>query len=68
LYAATKGYLDEIPVGDVTRFEKEFHSFMVSNKPEVLESIRTTKEITADNEAALKDSIESFRKSFSTSA
>ncbi|MEK5059554.1 F0F1 ATP synthase subunit alpha [Paenibacillus shunpengii] len=68
LYAATKGYLDEIPVGDVTRFEKEFHSFMVSNKPEVLESIRTTKEITADNEAALKDSIETFRKSFSTSA
>ncbi|MFD1139361.1 F0F1 ATP synthase subunit alpha [Paenibacillus urinalis] len=67
LYAATKGYLDEIPVGDVTRFEKEFHSFMVSNKPEVLESIRTTKEITADNEAALKDSIETFRKSFSTS-
>ncbi|MCM3786048.1 F0F1 ATP synthase subunit alpha [Neobacillus mesonae] len=68
LYTAAKGYLDEIPVGDVTRFEKDFHSFMVSNKPEVLESIRTNKDITADNESALKDAIETFRKSFSTSA
>lgn len=67
LYTATKGYLDEIPVGDVTRFEREFLAFMVSNHPEVLESIRTTKELTADNEAALKNSIEKFRNSFSKS-
>lgn len=68
LYTATKGYLDEIPVGDVTRFEREYLSFMESNHPEILESIRTTKELTADNEAALKNSIEKFRNSFSKSS
>lgn len=67
LYTATKGYLDEIPVGDVTRFEREYLSFMVSNHPEILESIRTSKELTPDNEAALKNSIEKFRNSFSKS-
>ncbi|WP_458462234.1 F0F1 ATP synthase subunit alpha [Paenibacillus sp.] len=67
LYTAVKGFLDEIPTGDVTRFEREFLAFMESNHPEILASIRDTKELTADNENALKSAIEKFRKSFSVS-
>lgn len=67
LYTAVKGYLDEIPTGDVTRFEREFLAFMESNHGEILGSIRDTKELTADNENALKDAIEKFRKSFAVS-
>ncbi|WP_145334446.1 F0F1 ATP synthase subunit alpha [Paenibacillus xylanexedens] len=67
LYTAVKGYLDEIPTGDVTRFEREFLAFMESNHEEILGSIRDTKELTADNENALKDAIEKFRKSFAVS-
>ncbi|MFC9711114.1 F0F1 ATP synthase subunit alpha [Paenibacillus sp. NPDC056933] len=67
LYTAVKGFLDEIPTGDVTRFEQEFLAFMESSHPEILASIRDTKELTADNESALKDAIEKFRKSFAVS-
>ncbi|MBM6384411.1 MULTISPECIES: F0F1 ATP synthase subunit alpha [Paenibacillus] len=67
LYTAVKGFLDEIPTGDVTRFEHEFLAFMESNHPEILGSIRDTKELTADNENALKGAIEKFRKSFAVS-
>ncbi|QOS81449.1 F0F1 ATP synthase subunit alpha [Paenibacillus sp. JNUCC31] len=67
LYTAVKGFLDEIPTGDVTRFEGEFLAFMESSHPEILASIRDTKELTADNESALKNAIEKFRKSFAVS-
>ncbi|PQP84546.1 F0F1 ATP synthase subunit alpha [Paenibacillus sp. PCH8] len=67
LYTAVKGFLDEIPTGDVTRFEHEFLAFMDSSHPEILGSIRDTKELTADNENALKGAIEKFRKSFAVS-
>ncbi|MCM3174114.1 MULTISPECIES: F0F1 ATP synthase subunit alpha [Paenibacillus] len=67
LYTAVKGFLDEIPTGDVTRFEREFLAFMESTHPEILGSIRDTKELTSDNENALKGAIEKFRKSFAVS-
>ncbi|MGQ3482044.1 F0F1 ATP synthase subunit alpha [Paenibacillus sp. TY11] len=67
LYTAVKGFLDDIPVADVKRFEKDFLSFMQSDHQDVLQSIRDTKDLVADNEAALKAAIEKFKKSFATS-
>ncbi|MGG4500887.1 F0F1 ATP synthase subunit alpha [Paenibacillus polymyxa] len=67
LYTAVKGFLDDIPVADVKRFEKDFLSFMESDHQDVLQSIRDTKDLIADNEAALKAAIEKFKKSFATS-
>lgn len=68
IYTATKGYLDEIPLNDVLRFEKEFLEHLDANKPEIFASIRDTKDLTSDNENALKDAIEKFRKGFATTA
>ncbi|MFD2615502.1 F0F1 ATP synthase subunit alpha [Paenibacillus gansuensis] len=68
IYTAIKGFLDEIPVGDVGRFEREFLSFVDSSVPEVLQSIRDTKDLTADNEKALVAAIEKFKKGFATTA
>ncbi|QDY84466.1 F0F1 ATP synthase subunit alpha [Paenibacillus polymyxa] len=67
LYTAVKGFLDDIPVSDVKRFEKDFLSFMESDHQDILQSIRDTKDLVADNEAALKAAIEKFKKSFATS-
>lgn len=67
LYTAVKGYLDDIPVKDVRRFEKEFLSYIDSNASEVAASITETKDLTADNETALKAAIEKFKKGFATS-
>lgn len=68
IYSAVKGHLDEIPVADIQRFEKEFLAFLDSNHPEIGESIRTTKDLVADNEKALVDAIAKFKKGFSVTA
>jgi F-type H+-transporting ATPase subunit alpha len=65
IYTATKGYLDDIPVTDVRRFEKELLSFVESNKPQLLEHIRTTKDLPAEQD--LNAAIEEFKKGFSVS-
>ncbi|WP_314589742.1 F0F1 ATP synthase subunit alpha [Paenibacillus terrigena] len=68
LFTATKGHLDDIPVNDVLRFEKEFLFYLESNEPTILQSIVDTKDITADNEKALIDAINKFKKGFNVSA
>ena len=66
LYAAVKGYLDDIPLSDVRRFESEFLAFIQHQHDDVLQSIRDTKDLTADNEAKLKEVIEQFKRGFAT--
>lgn len=66
IYSATKGYLDEIPLTDVIRFEKEFLDYLDNKGQAILASIRDTKDLTADNEKALQEAIEQFRKGFAT--
>lgn len=68
LYSAVKGYLDDIPLADVRRFEAEFLSFIASQHEDVLRSIRDTKDLTADNETKLKEVIEQFKRGFATTA
>jgi len=68
LYTAVRGHLDDIPVSDIRRFEKEFVAFLESNHPEILASIRDTKDLVADNEAALKDAISKFKRGFAVTA
>jgi F-type H+/Na+-transporting ATPase subunit alpha len=67
IYSAVKGYLDEIPVKDVLRFESEFLAYVDSNVPQIFQSIRDTKDITSDNEKLLQETIEKFKKGFATS-
>lgn len=66
IYTAVKGHLDEIPVHDILRFEKEFLAFLDASHPEIFASIRDTKDLVADNEAALGNAIAQFKKSFTT--
>lgn len=65
IYMATKGFVDDIPVTDVRRFEKELLSFFDSNKAQLLEHIRTTKELPDEKE--LNAAIEEFKKGFAVS-
>ncbi|MBP1971983.1 F-type H+-transporting ATPase subunit alpha [Cohnella thailandensis] len=68
LFIVTRGHLDNIPVADVLRFEKEFLAYLDANRSEILASIRDTKDLVSDNEKALVDAIGAFKKSFSTTA
>ena len=67
LYAATNGYVDDIPVSDVGRFESELLQYMASNNPEVAESIKKEKKITSENEEVLKTAIKNFKQTFASS-
>ncbi|WP_373232159.1 F0F1 ATP synthase subunit alpha [Cohnella sp.] len=67
LYLVTKGHADDIPVQDIRRFEAEFLGYVDANRPEILASIRDTKDITADNDKALVEAIQSFKKGFAAS-
>ncbi|MBO5372172.1 MAG: F0F1 ATP synthase subunit alpha [Lachnospiraceae bacterium] len=64
IYAATKKYLLDIPVEDILRFEDELFNYVETKYPEILESIRETKEMTEDNEKALIKAIEECKASF----
>ncbi|BDH60625.1 ATP synthase subunit alpha [Lysinibacillus sp. PLM2] len=65
LYALTRGFLDDIPVKDITRFEAEFLSWLDVNHTNVLDHIRTTKELPSDEEMA--NAINEFKKTFAKS-
>ena len=58
IYAGVNGFLDDIPVPDVRRFEAELLSFAENAHPGVLAAIREKKEISPD----LKQQIESLIK------
>lgn len=64
IYTAVKGHLDDVELENISRFEREFLAFMDSNHPEIGASIRDTKDLVADNEKALVDAINQFKKSF----
>ncbi|MER2126659.1 F0F1 ATP synthase subunit alpha [Solibacillus sp. FSL H8-0523] len=65
LYALTKGHLDDIPVQDIVRFEGEFLSWLDSNHTNVLDHVRTTKELAPDAEYI--EAINAFKKTFAKS-
>ena len=67
LYAGTKGYIDDIPVADVTRFEAELLKYMDNTAPEIGADIVKNKKITDANESALKKALADFKQNFVTS-
>ena len=64
IYAATKRYLLDIPVDDVLRFEGELIEHVSTKYPEVLESIRETKQMDEASEKKLIQAIEECKKTF----
>ncbi len=64
IYAGNNGFLDDIPVNQVNRFEAEFHPYMAENYPDVMEKIRRTRDLDADAEAGLVKAITAFKGIF----
>jgi F-type H+-transporting ATPase subunit alpha len=65
IYAGTKGYLNDIAVGDVVRFEDELHAFIEQKYSNILENIKSKKKIDDEIETALKAALEEFKTVFS---
>ena len=74
IYAGTNGFLDEVPVGDVQRWEEEFLDYVHSKKQDVWDNLEANKNDggamkKADNETTkmVTAAIEDFNKSFKAS-
>jgi len=67
IYAVTNGYLDDIPVEDITKFEREFIKFMQDTHPEVGEAIVESGKLEENTEENLKAAIKEFKDTFATS-
>ena len=68
IWAGSNGYLDDVPLEDVSRFEHDFLDYLRRSHEGILTAIRETKDLPEDTVTALKDAVEEFRKSFETSS
>jgi F-type H+/Na+-transporting ATPase subunit alpha len=66
IWMGTEGYLDDVPVDDVGRFEREFLDYLHRSRKGILDAIRETGQLSDDTRSALKDAIEEFKKGFET--
>jgi F-type H+-transporting ATPase subunit alpha len=68
IWAGSNGYLDDVPVDDVSRFETDFLDYLRRSHEGILQTIRESLALSEDTVTALKDAIEEFRKGFETSS
>lgn len=64
IYAGTKKYLINIPIERIKEFEEKMLSEIKQNQKDILESIKSEKRITEENEQKLKTFLENFAKDF----
>lgn len=61
LYAANKGYLDEVPVNKVLAFESALHAFIKSKYKAISDKIESTLDLSGDDDKALAAAIDDFK-------
>jgi F-type H+-transporting ATPase subunit alpha len=65
IFAGTNGYVDDVPVNAVKKFEQELLRFVTSKYQSLLSDIATKKQLDDDLKARAKAAIEEFKKTFS---
>jgi len=68
IYLGTKGYMDEIPVADVKRFEKEVIEFVEVKYGQILTNIKKDKDISKETDEMLIKAAKEFLLSFKKSS
>ena len=64
IWVGNEGYLDDVPVEDVGRFEQEFLDFVGREHAGIYDAIRETRNLTDDTAALLKEAVLEFRRGF----
>ena len=62
-FAVTNGYLDDVAVEDVSRFENELIKEL-ENTTSILDEIREKKALSKELEAKLAEAVTAFKKNF----
>ena len=66
IFAGANGFLDEVPVPSIRKFEREFLKFLRDKKEELRKEIREKKVIDDDLRPKIGTAIEEFKKTFET--
>ena len=64
IYAGTQGFLDDVPVGYIAAFEKEFYDYMEKQFPQVPQEIEIKKVLSDELITQLNEVIGVFKKDF----
>ena len=64
IFAGVNGYLDNLPVSDVGKFEQGLLSYMRTEGAAILEAIRVEKALSDSLRDQLKSAIDAYAKSF----
>ncbi len=64
IYVATHGYLDDLPLETVRKFEEEFYPYMEKEYPDVGHSIAATKDLNEKTEKKLNEAVAKFKEQF----
>jgi F-type H+-transporting ATPase subunit alpha len=64
VWAGTTGQLDDIPVGEIRRFETEFLDHLRHHHPLIVTAVEETKDVSDDTRAALTEAITEFKQQF----
>jgi F-type H+-transporting ATPase subunit alpha len=67
IYAGNEGYLDDVPVSEVSRYKQELFSFLDAQNQQVLADLRTKKELTDNLRQGLGAAISVFSREFAAS-
>jgi F-type H+-transporting ATPase subunit alpha len=68
IWMGTNGYLDDVPLDDVGRFEHDFLDYVQRERSGIYDAIRESKVLSDDTASALKEAIDDFRKNFTVSS
>ena len=63
IWAATHGYMDDVPVEDIRGFESDMLTFIRDTHKEVLDAIKEKKVIDKEVEKGLEDAVKAFKQS-----
>ena len=64
IYATTNGFLDDVPVPQVRKWERDFIAFLDASHADLLSDIKTKKTLDDALSGRLKAAIESFKPRF----
>ena len=67
LYAGVNGFLDDIPVEQITKFEQQYHEFIEQKYPNILDELGKKKKIDDEIKVELEKAINEFKTIFKAS-
>jgi len=64
LFAATQGFIDDVPVEAIAKFEQEFLRYMKDRKADVMKELADKKALDDDLKVKMTQAVEDFKKGF----